>query len=61
MTLSKTTPDGFFTITIESEGFDDGPDLPVESIEALIHELEALRAMLVGLIISDAKEGQLAN
>ena len=59
--LSRTTPDGLFTITIESTGFDDGPDLPVEGIEALIHELEVLRAMLIGFVIESGRETTRAN
>ena len=61
MTLSRTTNDGLFTITIESTSFDDGPDLLVEGIEQLIHELEVLRAMLIGFVIESGKEVWVAN
>jgi len=62
--LSKSTPDYFFKITIESDMFDDAIEdegIPVDAIEGLILELELIAAELKQFLIESEKEVKNAN
>ena len=64
MKLSKSTPDYFFKITIESDMFDDAIEdegIPVDAIEGLILELELIAAELKQFLIESEKEVKNAN
>ena len=61
MKMSKSTPDRFFTLTVESEKWESTDPIPVESIEALIAELEELRGQLLSFVIEAGKDQLTAN
>ncbi len=51
MTVTKTTPDGAFTVTIESVFSDPEEDVPDESLQQLVQLLEQT-AQLFRLMVS---------
>lgn len=56
MLISKSTPDGFFTISIESEMWEEeGDEVPIRSIEQLVLELELVAAELKQFLIKEEK------
>lgn len=64
MKLSKFTTDRFFKITISSDLFDEldeDAEIPVDSIESLILELELIAAELKKFLEESGKEPKVAN